>query len=265
MEYTYKPKIEAIQYTGSIDKVIEFMGRKNITHIESNIFEDISDDSIYISTYSISQMSVGHNEYILKTTFEDGEICYEKMDPISFKRMYKKIERSDAFYNFKYTKKAVEGIKQGLGIQPISPSEDKPERSGRVGYSENYCYIDPLGEIRVTSDMNTEHDRKCWEAGNYFRTEKEAKQARDQWLLLLKYKQWRKLHDPVALDWGRNADKYYIYYDHNKKAFRFYLNTHSQHMGAMYFSSYKLAEQFYNEHKDLIHKVLSDGVVLGVG
>lgn len=102
---------------------------------------------------------------------------------------------------------------------------------------EEYWYIDSLGGIEYTSNNKTDYDIWALNHNLVFKTEKECEEYKEFLELLDEYK-----FEP---DWNNHEqDKYYLFYDINKKRIVITCANMSEITTNPYFKSEKYAKEF---------------------
>lgn len=99
-----------------------------------------------------------------------------------------------------------------------------------------YYYIDTTGNIQKSIERLLPVSDWLYTIGNYFKTEQEAKEYKNNLITKQKLKDLAlKLNDEIKIDWkNNNQRKYYIYYDHSIEKLKSMNIVNSQDLNQIY-------------------------------
>lgn len=128
----------------------------------------------------------------------------------------------------------------------------------RVGCGDWYYYITRDGRIGIDREIGMDIDRQCHNVANYC-TDRDllTDRALSETLSRLLWR-YSMEHGGDKIDWTKDTEKYYIYYDATSGKFDFYFTYSLKEPGTIYFDSKQIAEKaieevvepFMREHSD---------------
>ncbi len=117
---------------------------------------------------------------------------------------------------------------------------------------EIYYYMNTYMQLGEEIDYKALIDNNRYSAGNYFTDKTLAVKMLKRVRLMLKMQRWADEHNE-PLDWNdRCAFKYRITYNVTNEKLEITSNTFQKLIGAVYFSSYEIAEKAIDEFGDEI-------------
>lgn len=143
----------------------------------------------------------------------------------------------------------INGKKAELTEEQMKALGIKLEMSGsfdRQDYGGTYYSINSIGKIAVNGEYNTDYDCNHYNVANYC-TDKELLKKRALYETLNRLL-WRYSmeHDGDKIDWNRDEEKYYIFYDINRKMWTIGSICHSWDF-TVFFYSFEIAKKAIEE------------------
>ena len=135
-------------------------------------------------------------------------------------------------------------------VKELGLQEEK--KTGWERGDETYYFITTYMQLGEESDLKVELDNERYSVGNYFTDKTLAEKMLKRVRLMLKMQKWADEHNE-PLDWNdNNMFKYRINYNTNHRELRVSYDIVSRLVGAVYFSSYDIAEKAIEEFGDEI-------------
>lgn len=124
--------------------------------------------------------------------------------------------------------------------------------------NNKYYSISNCGDLISDIEYGSAYDERCYQFGNYFKTEKEVEFARNKQLIYQQLKDYALNHNTEEIDLNNNIQhKWFMRYDNVCKKMRYYCMTSLLHMHQIYFTSEKIARAAVKEvGEDNIKKYL---------
>lgn len=141
----------------------------------------------------------------------------------------------EKYANVEFPKEQEKHIKEYLNIKD---KKWKPEQD------EKYYFVDSLGKIEFdTYYVTSLHDVFLYHSNNMFKTKEEAEFRLEQITVYNELKNFANDNNE-EIDWSDSKQKkWFIKLDHNNSCFVTSYYFKLQHIGQIYFSSQRLAEQ----------------------
>ena len=137
-------------------------------------------------------------------------------------------------------------------VKELGLQEEKKTGWERAESDKSYVYIDSYMQLTQTDDCKMIQDNTRYQRGNYFTDIDLAEKMLKRISLMLKMQRWADEHNE-PLDWNdNNMFKYRINYNTNHRELRVSYDIVSRLVGAVYFSSYDIAEKAIEEFGDEI-------------
>lgn len=119
--------------------------------------------------------------------------------------------------------------------------KEKPSPFERQDYDDTYYYIDTVGEVSNSHEVNCVFDSIHHDAANYCADEELLKQRALEEILARRLWRYSMEHDGDKIDWSSNQSKYVIYYDRAVGVFCTTNNGLRQTVSSIYFVDNKTA------------------------
>lgn len=118
----------------------------------------------------------------------------------------------------------------------------------RAEKGESYFGIDATGTI-YSRNMYFED---LYNNANYYTDESLAEWCNRNDALNRKMRRWAAEHNDEPIDWTKNNDKYYIYYDYEESRVAVYDAQYCAHIGEIFFFDYVIAKAAVEKFGDEI-------------
>lgn len=124
--------------------------------------------------------------------------------------------------------------------------------------NNKYYSISNCGDLISDIEYGSTYDERCYQFGNYFKTEEEVEFARTKQFIYQQLKDYALEHNTQAIDLNNpNQPKWFIRYETNCKEIKYYWMTSLLHMHQIYFTSEEIARAAVKEvGEDNIKKYL---------
>ena len=118
----------------------------------------------------------------------------------------------------------------------------------RVEEGESYFSIDATGTIY----SRNVYFEVLYNNANYYSDETLAEWCNRNDTLNRKMRRWAAEHNDEPIDWTKNNDKYYIYYDYEESRVAVYDAQYCAHIGEIFFFDYVIAKAAVEKFGDEI-------------
>lgn len=137
-------------------------------------------------------------------------------------------------------------------VKELGLQEEKKTGWERAESEKSYAYINGYMQLAQTDDCKMVQDNIRYQHGNYFTNVNLAAKMLKRIRLMLKMQRWADEHNE-PLDWNNSCViKYRINYNVTIGKLEVTSSTFSRLIGAIYFSSYNIAEKAIEEFGDEI-------------
>ena len=114
----------------------------------------------------------------------------------------------------------------------------------RVGSDSKYSFISDLCNVREAIDKREGYELLRYDVANYFSTKEKAEEINFKQALFRKLQRFSDENGGSEIDWTHEGKRqYFISYDYDKGKFVIDSHLTFRDFGAVYFASYKVAEQ----------------------
>jgi hypothetical protein len=139
-------------------------------------------------------------------------------------------------------------IKEVLGV--------KESKVWEPSYDEYYYYY--TGSDTCCAYFNADLDQEMFMIGNCFRTQEEAKFARDKQIFLTKFERYLRENEDEPVDWTNfGQNKFVIRLDHGDNSRLYFVSWCSlQQQGSIYTTNRLVLEQFIKDNESDIKKYM---------
>lgn len=127
---------------------------------------------------------------------------------------------------------------------------EKKREFRRSKKGESYFFINPYLEPRVDIDFFDKGDRKIFNSGNYFLTEKECADAARVVSLWLRMKRFADEYNKETLKFSDCCRKYFVVYDFSSEVLQIDWRYSCQDMFQIYFDSKETAQKAIDKFHD---------------
>lgn len=122
----------------------------------------------------------------------------------------------------------------------------------RADEQRYYYFEDDWKVVNYCHEQNSINDENRYVVANYYSDESLAEWCNRNDALNRKMRRWAAEHNETPIDWTKNNDKYYIYYDYEESRVAVYDAQYCAHIGEIFFFDYVIAKAAVEKFGDEI-------------